>query len=89
MSSVIRGCAVRQVEVLEVDSGGQGSRSEEGRMRVPQQAVVMVLPGWACLPGQMGIGDSKGWSGLSGGARSLGGQCKCPLSGPGRSGGRT
>lgn len=44
MSSVIRGCAVRQVEVLEVDSGGPGSRSEEGRLRVPQTGSCNGAP---------------------------------------------
>lgn len=43
----------------------------------------MVLPGWACLPGQM----SKGRSGPPGGARSL--NCQGPFLGLGKGGGRT
>lgn len=44
---------------------GQGSPSEEGRTRSsPQWAAAMVFPGWACLPGQMGIGDVRGKTGF-------------------------
>lgn len=52
--------------------------------RVPPWATVMVFPGWACLSGQMGNEDSKGWHGPPDGTRSLGCWCNCSLSGPGR-----
>lgn len=89
MSRAIGGSAIRQVEVLQGNSGVRETALRREGEKGPLWAAVMALPGRAYLPGQKGIGDSKERSGPLGGATSLDGQCQCPFLGPGRSGGKT